>query len=65
VTLDRSGKSIELVVEDNGIGMDGSGGTRGTGLGSRLVATYAKQLKAKYDLYSGVHGTRHVFRIPG
>ena len=30
--------------------MDGSGATKGTGLGSRLMATYAKQLKAKHEI---------------
>jgi two-component sensor histidine kinase len=64
VSLERGHKAVQLVIDDDGVGIDGSGATQGTGLGSRLIATYAKQMKAKHDITSGGEGTRHVFRIP-
>ena len=63
VSLRKAGKEIELVVADNGVGMDGSGKNRGTGLGSRLVQTFVKQLKAKHDAKSDENGTRHTIRF--
>jgi two-component sensor histidine kinase len=58
----RSG--VELIVEDNGVGMNGAGKGRGTGLGTRLVETFVKQLRAKHEITSNETGTRHHIRLP-
>lgn len=55
--------SAELMVEDDGVGMRDGGTTRGTGLGTRLVETFVRQLKAKHDVASDETGTRHRIRF--
>ena len=64
VSLRKVGGIVELVVADDGVGLDGSGDNRGTGLGSRLIETFVKQLKAKHEAISDDNGTRHVIRFP-
>ena len=64
VALRRLPGSIELTVEDDGVGMDGAGRSKGTGLGRRLVETFVRQLKAKHDVSTDASGTRHRIRIP-
>lgn len=56
--------SLELKVVDDGVGMKASGKARGTGLGTRLIETFARQLKARHDVASDQSGTRHRIRIP-
>jgi two-component sensor histidine kinase len=63
VSVRRAGKDIELVVADSGVGMSGSGKSRGTGLGSKLIQTFVKQLKAKHEVTSDDSGTRHRIRF--
>lgn len=64
VALDNSSSgSIELRVEDDGVGMIGEGGPRGSGLGTRLVETFVRQLGAKHHVSSGKAGTRHRIRF--
>ena len=63
VSLSSSHGSAELVVEDDGVGMGGTGRTRGSGLGTRLVETFVRQLNAKHDVASGETGTRHRIRF--
>lgn len=58
-----SSGSIELTVEDDGVGMGGEGGARGSGLGTRLVETFVRQLGAKHHVSSGEAGTRHRIRF--
>jgi len=61
----RTGESgLALKVEDDGIGMKSAGRSRGTGLGTRLVETFTKQLRARHEVTSDAAGTRHLIRIP-
>ena len=55
---------LELQVADNGAGMKATGKTRGGGLGTRLIQTFTRQLKARHDVASDETGTRHRIRIP-
>lgn len=59
VALGNSSGSIELTVEDDGAGMGGEGVARGSGLGTRLVETFVRQLGGKHHVSSGEAGTRH------
>lgn len=64
VSLLHAAGGMELVVEDNGIGLTKSGRTRSTGLGMRLVETFVRQLLADHKVESGEAGTRHRISIP-
>jgi two-component sensor histidine kinase len=64
VALRRSPGGIELTVEDDGIGLNDIARTRSTGLGTRLVETFVKQLRARHEVSSDAQGTRHRIRIP-
>jgi two-component sensor histidine kinase len=63
VSLSSSHGSAELVVEDDGIGMGSNGRTHGSGLGTRLVETFVRQLSAKHEVAAGEAGTRHRIRF--
>lgn len=63
VSVRKAGKDVELVVADSGVGMSGSGKSRGTGLGSKLIQTFVKQLKARHEVTSDDSGTRHRIRF--
>ena len=59
VSLRRQGPdSLELAVEDDGIGWTGEGVPRGTGLGSRIVRAMATNLRSALVYAPGVPGTR-------
>jgi two-component sensor histidine kinase len=60
----RTDGGLELTVADDGAGMKRSAGTRGTGLGNRLIDAFIKQLGARHDVSSGEAGTIHRVRIP-
>lgn len=64
VSLHPTNGHLELRVEDDGIGAARSAGTRGSGLGQKLVETFARQLRAKHAVSQANDGTRHVIRIP-
>jgi two-component sensor histidine kinase len=64
VALAGRSDGLELKVADDGIGMKAAGRARGGGLGTRLVETFARQLKARHELVSDLSGTRHRIRIP-
>ena len=64
VTLARSSGGLLLEVVDDGIGMKRSDHTRGTGLGTRLVETFTKQLRARHEIETGDGGTRHRIHCP-
>ena len=63
VGLHRTAGGLELVVADDGIGMEPDSRNRGAGLGTRLVATFTKQLGARHEIETGVSGTRHRIRF--
>lgn len=64
VALTRVRGGIELTVADDGVGIEASGKSRGTGLGRRLIETFVKQLRAKHEVTSDDKGTRHEVLIP-
>jgi two-component sensor histidine kinase len=64
VSLEQRRDGIHLKVEDDGIGMTSAGKSRGSGLGSRLIDTFTRQLRARHEVTSTASGTRHLIRIP-
>ena len=64
VSLARSSGGLLLEISDDGIGMKRSAPTRGTGLGTRLVETFIKQLNARHEIETGDRGTRHRIHCP-
>ncbi|MDB5527689.1 MAG: two-component system sensor histidine kinase/response regulator [Devosia sp.] len=64
IRLVRIGESVELRVEDDGIGWDGTGTPQGTGLGSRIVKAMAHSLGATVS-YGGGAGTSVSLQFPG
>lgn len=64
VMLQRTdGNRARLIVEDDGIGWNGSGTPKGTGLGTRLISTMANQLGTTVCYGDGSRGTRSVIEI--
>ncbi len=53
-----------LIVEDDGVGWDGSGKPKGTGLGSRIVSAMAVQLGTTIGYGDGAAGTRTIIELP-
>lgn len=53
-----------LVVEDDGIGWDGTGKPQGTGLGTRIVSAMAVQLGTTISYGDGKGGTRTSIELP-
>ncbi|MDB5585434.1 MAG: two-component system sensor histidine kinase/response regulator [Devosia sp.] len=64
IRLVRVGEGVELRVEDDGIGWDGTGTPQGTGLGSRIVKAMAHSLGATVS-YGGGGGTSVSLRFAG
>lgn len=64
VSLGKSAGGLVLEIADDGVGMNRSARSRGTGLGSRLVDTFVKQLGARHELETGSGGTRHRIHFP-
>jgi len=62
VRLRCSGTTAELVVEDDGVGMDAAK-SMGTGLGSRLLTAMAKGLKSRLSYRSAAVGTCAILRF--
>lgn len=58
VVVRRETGSVDLAVEDDGIGWDGTGRPQGTGLGSRIVRAMAQGLGASVAYRSEGLGTR-------
>jgi two-component sensor histidine kinase len=58
------GTSLELEVTDDGIGMKTRAASSGTGLGRKLVETFAKHLNARVEVSSSSEGTRHLIVVP-
>lgn len=64
IRLVPDGEGLELRVEDDGIGWDGTGTPQGTGLGSRIVKAMAHSLGATVS-YGGGTGTSVSLRFEG
>jgi two-component sensor histidine kinase len=62
VTLTGIGDFLRVTVEDDGVGM--SGEVRGTGLGLRLLNSFARSLNGKVETSSGERGTRVSVTFP-
>jgi two-component sensor histidine kinase len=60
----RSGSAFELTVSDDGQGIEASRRDGHSGLGSKLVESFAKQLGAKHQVSSSEQGTTHRLLIP-
>lgn len=59
VILHKTGDDlVSLAVEDDGIGWKGSGATKGTGLGTRIITAMAANLQSQVEYDAGVEGTR-------
>jgi two-component sensor histidine kinase len=58
------GGGFELEVSDNGRGMSTGLSTTGTGLGRKLVETFARHLQAKVEVSSSADGTTHKILVP-
>lgn len=56
----RDDEQVTLVVEDDGIGWQGTGTPRGTGLGSQIVNAMAMNLRSNVEFDGGHRGTRVV-----
>ncbi len=63
VNMSHNSEQVLLVVEDDGIGWNGSGKPQGTGLGSRIVRAMAHALDATVS-YSDGPGTRVLVTFP-
>ncbi len=61
VSIKVKNPDLELVVEDNGKGMEDN--VKGSGFGHQLVKSMTRQLKAKYSI-SLERGVKHIFMIP-
>jgi len=59
----EEGGGILLVVEDDGVGWDGTGPAKGTGLGTRMISAMAQQLGTSILYGDGGGGTRVVIQI--
>ena len=55
---------VELVVEDDGIGRNGKGPIRGTGLGTRIVSAMAGTMKAEIEYLERQPGTTARLTFP-
>jgi two-component sensor histidine kinase len=60
----RHGSAFELIVADDGNGIDGARKGGEGGLGSQLVESFARQLGARHQVTSSASGTTHRLVIP-
>lgn len=60
----KAGDTFELVVEDDGSGIGAGRKTGRTGLGTKLVESFVRQLNAKHEVVSTEKGTTHRLLIP-
>jgi len=54
----KDGRKLSLVVEDDGIGWQGTGTPQGSGLGTRIIAAMARGLEGELKYDSAGRGTR-------
>ena len=62
--MGRKGSAFELIVADDGRGIEATRNEERTGLGSKLVENFARQLGAKHQVTSTERGTTHRLVIP-
>ena len=62
VSLTRDSDAYVLAVEDDGVGMDPTPRTQGSGLGSRLIKAMAQSLRGSVEYDSSNGGVRAVLR---
>ncbi len=55
---------LELIVEDDGVGMDATAPAKGGGLGQKIVSMMSKKLQAEISQDQAHKGVRVVIRIP-
>ena len=60
----KAGEMFELTVVDDGGGIRATRKKDGTGLGTKLVETFVRQLNAKHEVLSTESGTTHRLVIP-
>ena len=60
----RTGNSFELIVTDDGRGLEATRREGHEGLGSRLIESFARQLGARHQVTSTEQGTTHRLVIP-
>lgn len=60
----RAGNGFELIVADDGIGMTARRSSGRSGLGTKLVDSFVKQLGARHEVVSTEKGTTHRLFIP-
>ena len=62
--LGKTGSEFELIVTDNGRGIQATRRDGHSGLGSKLVESFARQLRASHEVVSTENGTTHRLVIP-
>ena len=62
--LGKAGSDFELIVTDNGRGIQATRRDGYSGLGSKLVESFARQLSARHEVVSTEKGTTHRLVIP-
>lgn len=60
----HSDSALEVTVADNGAGIDLKAPRRGSGLGTRLVERFVRQLGASHEVQSSSSGTTHRLLVP-
>jgi two-component sensor histidine kinase len=60
----RVGRGFELIVADNGKGIESTRRKGQSGLGTKLVESFARQLGARHEIVSSDKGTTHRLTIP-
>jgi two-component sensor histidine kinase len=58
------GDRASILVEDDGVGWNGSGTIKGTGLGSRIIQAMTKSLHAELSYRTEGRGTRVTLSFP-
>ena len=59
-----AGRGLEIEVSDDGQGLKARSARTGSGLGMKLVETFAWHLNAEHDVWSSAEGTRHRIVVP-